>query len=211
MIPEEQNQPDPPSALNETPDTRRPRALYDDPSAPIPPARTRRLKIAGVVFVMLSILIVIGFFLERRHIGTQMHDNLPQLDGSLVVYGLSAPVTVQRDAHGVPHIHASSMEDLVFAQGYITAQDRLWQMDILRRNAAGQLAEILGRSLLDHDRLQRTLQLRAAADRAVAVLPPDQKRVPHYRLSARPLDAARLDPHRACDVPGPHQHLPGKA
>jgi penicillin amidase len=176
MIPEEENLPDSPSALDETPDSRRPGEFYDEPFAPLPPTRTRRLKIAGVVFVVLSILLVAGFFLERRNAGTEMRDNLPQLDGSLVVYGLSAPVTVQRDAHGVPHIHASSLEDLIFAQGYIAAQDRLWQMDIVRRQAAGQLAEILGRSLLDEDRLQRTLQLRAAADRAVALLPPDQKR-----------------------------------
>ena len=91
-----------------------------------------------------------------------MSRNLPQLDGSLTVYGLAAPVTVERDARGVPHIHASSLDDLVFAQGFVTAQDRLWQMDLLRRHAAGELAAILGRSMLGHDRLQRTLQLRAA-------------------------------------------------
>ena len=62
-----------------------------------------------------------------------MRESLPQLDGSLAVYGLTAPVTVARDAHGVPHIHANSLEDLVFAQGFVTAQDRLWQMDLLRR------------------------------------------------------------------------------
>jgi penicillin amidase len=67
------------------------------------------------------------------------------------------------------------MDDLVFAQGFVTAQDRLWQMDLLRRHAAGELAAILGPSMLQHDRLQRTLQLRTAADRAVAALPADQK------------------------------------
>jgi penicillin amidase len=178
MIPEDH---DVPSDLNDHPATVRDDEFNDlhgedEPSTSVPSPRVRRLKIAGVVFLVLFLFAVVGFFLERRHIGTQMRDNLPQLDGSLVVYGLSAPVTVQRDAHGVPHIHASSMEDLVFAQGYITAQDRLWQMDIIRRHAAGQLAEILGSSVLEQDRLQRTLQLRATADRAVALLPPDQKR-----------------------------------
>ena len=83
------------------------------------------------------------------------------------------------------------MDDLVFAQGFVTAQDRLWQMDLLRRHAAGQLAAILGRPLLDHDRLQRTLQLRAAADRAIAVLPADQR---HWLdLYARGVNASIAD------------------
>jgi penicillin amidase len=92
----------------------------------------------------------------------------------LRVQGLNAPVTVQRDAHGVPHIRAASLDDLIFAQAFITAQDRLFQMDTLRRLAAGELAEILGPKLLPSDELQRFLQLRAAADRAVAQLPPAQ-------------------------------------
>ncbi len=83
-------------------------------------------------------------------------------------------MTVERDAHGVPRIRAGSVDDLVEAQGFVTAQDRLFQMDLLRRHAAGELAAILGPSVLGHDRLQRTLQIRAAADRAIAALPPAQ-------------------------------------
>ena len=74
----------------------------------------------------------------------------------------------------MPHIHAQSLDDLVFAQGFVTAQDRLFQMDTLRRHAAGELAAILGPSLLPHDKLQRTLQIRAAAEHATAQLPADQ-------------------------------------
>jgi penicillin G amidase len=157
----------------------------------------RRLGTAVAILLLLLVAAVVGFFLERSHIGNQMRANLPQLDGSQTVYGLAAAVTVQRDAHGVPHIHASSMDDLVFAQGYITAQDRLWQMDLLRRHAAGQLAEIIGRNLLDHDRLQRTLQLRAAADRAIAVLPADQKH--WFEVYARGVNAS---------IAAQHDHLP---
>jgi penicillin amidase len=143
--------------------------------------------------LLLVVAAVVGFFLERRHIASQMRANLPQIDGTLSVFGLSAPVTVARDAQGVPHIHAHSMEDLIFAQGYVTAQDRLWQMDLLRRHGAGSLAEILGRQLLEHDRLQRTLQLRAAADRAAAALPDDQK---HWlELYARGVNASIADQH----------------
>jgi penicillin amidase len=104
-----------------------------------------------------------------------MTESLAKVDGQVVIYGLSAPVTVVRDAHGVPHITAASMDDLIMAQGFVTAQDRLWQMDLLRRHAAGELAAILGRNYLEHDRLQRTLQLRASADRAWLALPVDQK------------------------------------
>ena len=142
---------------------------------------------------MLVVVAVAAFFFMHSRIGKQMHANLPQLDGSLTVFGLTAPVTVQRDAHGVPHIHAHSMDDLIFAQGYVTAQDRLWQMDLLRRHASGQLAAILGRQMLEHDRLQRTLQLRASADRALAALPADQK---HWLdVYARGVNASIGDQH----------------
>jgi acyl-homoserine lactone acylase PvdQ len=59
---------------------------------------------------------------------------------------------VRRDAHGVPHIEAATEDDLFVAQGYVTAQDRLWQMDAFRRNANGELAEVMGFSMVAHDR-----------------------------------------------------------
>ena len=88
------------------------------------------------------------------------------------VSGLSAPVTVLRDAQGVPHITAASIDDMLFAQGYVTAQDRLWQMDINRRFGRGELAEILGPSALKVDERHRTLQVRETAERLVAALSP---------------------------------------
>ncbi len=72
---------------------------------------------------------------------------------------------VRRDAHGVPHIEAATQEDLFVAQGYVTAQDRLWQMDVFRRNANGELAEMMGRSLVRHDTAQRVFQFRNTAQR----------------------------------------------
>jgi penicillin amidase len=101
---------------------------------------------------------------------------LPQLDGDIRVAGLSAPVMVRRDGHGVPHIEAATQDDLFFAQGYITAQDRLWQMDMYRRNAQGRLAEVLGSRLIAHDRAQRVLGFRNAAERMYATLDPQDKR-----------------------------------
>ena len=97
---------------------------------------------------------------------------LPKLDGSIPVNGLSTSVKVTRDAHGVPAIEAATLADLFFAQGYITAQDRLWQMDIMRRFASGELSEILGEETLKIDREQRVLGLRAAARKSLQMASP---------------------------------------
>jgi len=108
------------------------------------------------------------------------------LDGDLHINGgetagLTAPVTVRRDQHGVPHIDAANEDDLFVAQGYVTAQDRLWQMDSFRRNANGDLAEILGSSLVRHDTAQRVLQFRRTAERVYANLPnADHRRLDDY-------------------------------
>jgi penicillin G amidase len=95
---------------------------------------------------------------------------LPVVDGDVHLAGLSAPVVVRRDAHGVPHIDAATQEDLFFAQGYVTAQDRLWQMDVLRRSANGELAELMGGSLVKHDTVQRVFQFRNTSRRVYAHL-----------------------------------------
>jgi penicillin G amidase len=101
---------------------------------------------------------------------------LPVLDGDVRLAGLSAPVTVRRDAHGVPHIEAANQDDLFLAQGYVTAQDRLWQMDVYRRNANGELAEVLGGGLVKHDTAQRVLRFRATARRIYDQLSTDDRR-----------------------------------
>ena len=97
---------------------------------------------------------------------------LPQLDGTIRVKGLSAAVKVTRDGHGVPAIEATTLEDLFFTQGFVTAQDRLWQMDIMRRFAGGELSEILGEDTLKIDREQRILGLRAAARKSLQLASP---------------------------------------
>ena len=101
--------------------------------------------------------------------------SLPQLDGTIAMAGLVAPVTVIRDAQGMPHITAANLHDLFLAQGYVTAQDRLWQMDVSRRYGQGELAEILGAKLLVLDKRQRTLQIRAAVAGAEKALTPEQR------------------------------------
>src|ERR1700687_3058943 len=106
-----------------------------------------------------------------------IHRALPLADGSVPLEGLKQPVFVDRDVWGVPHIQASSLEDLVEAQGYIAAQDRLWQMDVLRRVGAGELSEIFGPNTLELDMQFRRLGLRQVADREAANLDGDRRTV----------------------------------
>ncbi|PYU75619.1 MAG: hypothetical protein DMG49_02905 [Acidobacteria bacterium] len=102
---------------------------------------------------------------------------LPQLDGSVSLPGLQREVTVERDRWGVPHIRAASVEDLAEAQGYVMAQDRLWQMDLLRRVARGQLSEILGPKTLLIDREFRTNGFARAAERDATLLDPESRKM----------------------------------
>ena len=102
---------------------------------------------------------------------------LPQTEGSARLAGLHGPVEVIRDRWGVPHIYAEDEDDLFFAQGYIHAQDRLWQMELQRRMGAGRLSEVLGEATLAVDRFTRTLGLNRAAEDELASLPAETRRV----------------------------------
>lgn len=101
---------------------------------------------------------------------------LPQVSGSI-----NAPIaqraTITRDALGVPHINAGNWEDAVFLQGFTTAQDRLWQMDTLRRLAAGELSEIIGTATLELDRDSRRLRMRRMAEEHYRTLPASDRAV----------------------------------
>src|ERR1700676_2377043 len=107
--------------------------------------------------LLLAIVLAAGVFVWFY---AAAHSAMPKLDGTVQLKGLSAPVTVVRDGHGVPSITAATLDDLFFAQGYVTAQDRLWQMDMMRRYASGELAAALGGEYVKVDREQRVLGLR---------------------------------------------------
>ncbi len=130
----------------------------------------RLLLIALLVVVLAAAGVSLWFFGAARAA-------LPQLDGTTSVPGLSTPVQVLRDQQGVPHIRAHNLDDLFFAQGYVTAQDRLWQMDLSRRYAAGELSEVFGSVALSHDRQQRILGFRHLAENSVQYLSDSDK---HY-------------------------------
>jgi len=129
----------------------------------------KRLLIALLILLLL-ITVGGGGWLYWR-----IRASLPQLDGTIQVAGLSAPVEVLRDARGVPHLRASSLQDLFFAQGYVTAQDRLWQMDLSRRLAEGELSEVFGERTLRLDLENRTLGFRQVSQRALAELSPEAR------------------------------------
>jgi penicillin amidase len=92
-----------------------------------------------------------------------MRRSLPVVDGVLQAQGLGAPVEVIRDRWGVPHIYAASLDDALFAQGYVHAQDRLWQMEMNRRTGHGRLAELFGPVAASTDQFLRTIGLARAA------------------------------------------------
>jgi penicillin amidase len=126
--------------------------------------------IISLLILLLLIIVGGGGWLHWR-----VRASLPQLEGAIQVAGLSAPVEVLRDARGVPHLRASSLQDLFFAQGYVTAQDRLWQMDLSRRLAEGELSEVFGERTLRLDLENRTLGFRQASQRALAELSPEAR------------------------------------
>ncbi len=118
-------------------------------------------RVASAVLWLGFALILWTFFLVRGP---------AHRSGTLSVDGLSGPVDVLRDSLGVPHIWAESVEDAVFAQGFVHASDRLWQLEMFRRVATGRLSEIFGEASLSSDRFLHTLGIGRAAERSVGAL-----------------------------------------
>jgi penicillin amidase len=164
------------------------KAMATSVAAPARRSRTlsRLLKFISLLLTLLvAAVIILGFWFQHA-----AKASLAQLDGKIALNGLHAPVHVLRDQHGVPTISAENLEDLLFSQGYITAQDRLWQMDLTRRAVAGEMAEVFPggpapptqpsrvngpppaiRTWVDYDKQQRILRLRSVADHVAAQLP----------------------------------------
>ena len=143
----------------------------------------------------MRILLAIGIALGGVSLATQQgatlddlaRRSLTQIEGDVPVAGLKADVQVTRDTWGIPHIYARSDEDLFFAQGFVVAQDRLWQMEIWRRTAEGRLAEIFGAEAVGRDRIARLLKYRG---------PFDDKEWTSYHPEARRLITAFVRRHQ---------------
>ncbi|HSA81675.1 MAG TPA: penicillin acylase family protein, partial [Geminicoccaceae bacterium] len=124
-----------------------------------------------------------------------LRQSLPQIDGEIRVAGLKAPVTVVRDRWAIPHIEAQSLHDATFAQGFVHAQDRLWQMEFQRRVGSGRLAEIVGVAGLPGDRFMRTLGLYRRAAASLAHLRPETRaRLDAYAEGVNAYLASRKGP-----------------
>lgn len=126
----------------------------------------------GAWFQRTAVGAVVLALLAGAGVAVQVQRSFPALDGTQVLAGLPAPVTVLRDAADVAHVHAPSPQAAWFGLGYVHAQERSWQLEFNRRLVRGTLSEILGPATLPVDRLMRTLDLAGAARRQLANLPP---------------------------------------
>ena len=122
----------------------------------------KALRFLGFVLVLGAAALALGYVYLRQ--------SLPRLEGEIPVAGIGAAVEILRDAYGVPHIFARSERDAHFALGFVHAQDRLWQLEMNRRVAAGRLSEVVGPGGLETDRFMRTLGVRRAAQANLAHL-----------------------------------------
>ena len=158
-----------------------PRPLPKQHVVPRGPRSTRHPKGGGRrILLVLAVLIVVlavaaggGWFWFRG----RLEASLPQLDGERAVAGLSAPVEIERDDLGVPTIRAASRADAARALGFLHAQERFFQMDLLRRQAAGELAEVFGPAALETDKRHRVHRFRDVARRVVARAPGEERAV----------------------------------
>jgi len=135
--------------------------------------RRPQLITAGRVVLLVLVLAALFCAAAVHWFRSAARSAMPQLDGTVMLEELHAPATVVRDEHGVPSITAQSLDDLFFAQGYVTAQDRLWQMDMMRRYASGEMAAALGAGYVRIDREQRLLGLREVARRSLQQASPE--------------------------------------
>ncbi len=120
--------------------------------------------------LLLGLVFLVGLALVGGWL--YLRTSLPQTSGQIRLAGLDGPVTIVRDADGVAHIRATTDRDAYFAQGYVHAQDRLWQMEMNRRIGHGRLSEVLGQATVDTDKFLRTLGVSRAAQEAWEYLDP---------------------------------------
>jgi penicillin amidase len=130
-----------------------------------------------IAIVVLALLAGAGgFYYFKSYLpNTVAPQSFPQIDGQIHLQGLDGPVDIYRDTMGIPHIYASSIHDLFFAEGFVHAQDRFWQMDAWRHIGSGSLSEMFGKSQTDTDAFLRALGWKQTAEAEYAGLDPESK------------------------------------
>jgi len=126
--------------------------------------------------VYAAILITIALVAATVFVVASVRQPFPQTSGEISVPGLQGSVEVLRDAAGIPQVYADNAHDLFFAQGYVHAQDRFFEMDFRRHVTSGRLSELFGEQALETDMVVRTLGWRRVAERELAILDPDTRR-----------------------------------
>ena len=137
----------------------------------------KTLSVALRVLLALVMLVVVIAVSAGAYIDWTIHRSFPQLSGNLKVTGLTAQVDVYRDKYGVPQIFADNTADLFFAQGYVSAQDRFWEMDFRRHITAGRLSELFGASQLKTDEFLRISGWRRVAEQEYPLLSPETRTI----------------------------------
>src|SRR5688572_13391707 len=136
--------------------------------------RFRSAVVVTVLFFVISSTVVLP---SQSYVSAQQATAVNP--STIQLPGLREPVSIRRDDRGIPYIEARNNEDLAFAQGYVTANDRLWQMDLFRRTERGELAEVLtagpNNIALEQDKQHRTLGFAAVADAEVANASPQAR------------------------------------
>ncbi|MER7754803.1 penicillin acylase family protein [Kitasatospora sp. NPDC097643] len=127
--------------------------------------RSKKFRRARLIVIVLVVLLVAGVGYGGYRGVAAVRASFPEVDGSVKVAGLSAPVDVKRDANGIPQLYADTSEDLFRAQGYVQAQDRFWEMDVRRHITAGRLSEMFGDGQVDTDAFIRTMGWRQVAQK----------------------------------------------
>ncbi|WP_181782250.1 MULTISPECIES: penicillin acylase family protein [Cytobacillus] len=124
-------------------------------------------------FAILLVLLAAAFFVMFGYLSR----SIPKTEGEVKIGSITADVRVNRDGNGIPHILADNERDLFIAQGYVQAQDRLFQMDLSRRQASGRLSEVIGEGAVENDKYFRTLGLRRAAEASYEAYSPEAKQI----------------------------------
>ena len=184
-----------------------------------------RIVLRGVAIVVLAVVIVIALYAGNISVG--MHSTAT-VNGTIAGTGIAAPTLILRDARGVPHIRAANEHDAFFAEGYVMAQDRLFQLDLLRRFVYGELSEVLGNAVVASDEKARVVPVRAIVDAQWQKLDTagagnaaglcrrrqrrnetreDTGRVSHPQLRHAPMAPARLPRRLVCNRARSHRRL----